>query len=375
MNDRPRGPLGLPPLPPLSPLAVLGQPKHPVSQPSRRTPKRWATTPDSVVAWAWYVDGVRQDCTDLNVATEAAGAGEGFVWLGLKDPTDTDMAEFARRFNLHTLAIEDAVEGHTRSKLEVFDGTLFTVISTVAYVPHDTLTATSEVVSTGQIMVFTGTNFVMTVRRGEHTPLRSLRATLEADSRRLARGPYYVLYRVLDTVVDDYVRVAADIEDDVDELEESVFSTNSPSPDVDRIYQLKRELIEFRRGVTPLTLPLQALASRDLPVVPTSARAYFREVADHHTEVRESITSFDDVLTTLLQAALARASVADNQDMRKISAAVSLFAIPTTIGAIYGMNFDNMPELHTQYGYFVVLGVMLVSMVAAYAFFRHNRWL
>ncbi|MGJ6980935.1 magnesium/cobalt transporter CorA [Aestuariimicrobium soli] len=346
-----------------------------MAPPNRRDPKRWATTPDSVVAWSWYVDGVRQDCADLQNAIEAARGGEGFVWLGLKDPTDDDMAAFARQFDLHTLAIEDAVEGHTRSKLEVFGSTLFTVISTVSYVPHETLTATSEVVSTGQIMVFTGDNYVLTVRRGEHTPLKSLRATLESDERQLARGPYYVLYRILDTVVDDYVQVVTDIEEDVDELEESVFSTNSPSPDVDRIYQLKRELIEFRRCVTPLGLPLQALATRELPVVPEGARAYFREVADHHTEARESIASFDDVLTTLLQAALARASVADNQDMRKISAAVALFAIPTTIGAIYGMNFDNMPELHTQYGYFVVLAVMVASMVAAYAFFRHNRWL
>lgn len=370
MVDRPRGPLGLPPL-----SGLGGSGKRPVMPQSRRDPKRWATTPDSVVAWAWYVDGVRQDCTDLQTATDAAHDGKGFIWLGLKDPTDEDMAGFARQFNLHTLAIEDAVEGHTRSKLEVFDRTLFTVISTVAYVPHETLTATSEVVSTGQIMVFTGDNYVLTVRRGEHTPLKTLRTTLEADPRRLARGPYYVLYRVLDTVVDDYVRVVTDIEEDVDELEESVFSPETQNPDVDRIYQLKRELIEFRRSVTPLTLPLQALATRDLPVVPDAAKAYFREVADHHTEVRESIASFDDVLTSLLQAALARASVADNQDMRKISSAVALFAIPTTIGAVYGMNFDNMPELHTQYGYFVVLAFMAVSMLAAYAFFRHNRWL
>jgi magnesium transporter len=327
-----------------------------------------------VVAWAWYVDGVRQDCDDLQFASDRAKAGDGFVWLGLRDPTDDDMAGFAHQFDLHTLAIEDAVEGHTRSKLDVFGETLFAVISTVSYVEHDHLTESSEVVDTGQIMVFVGQNFVMTVRRGQNTSLKTLRATLEADPRRLARGSYYVLYRILDTVVDDYVQVVADIEEDVDDTEEDVFDRNG-SGDIDRVYQLKRELIEFRRSISPLALPLQALATRDLPVVPVAGRAYFREVADHLTEARESIASFDDVLTTLLQAALARASVADNQDMRKISAAVALFAIPTTIGAIYGMNFDNMPELHTRYGYFVVLAVMITSMIAAFAFFRHNKWI
>ncbi|WP_203568304.1 magnesium/cobalt transporter CorA [Aestuariimicrobium ganziense] len=338
-----------------------------VARPAQRAP-------DSVVAWGWYLDGVRQPVHTLKVAVERAHAGEGFVWLGLKDPTDEDMAGFARRFDLHPLAIEDAVEGHTRSKLEQFHPTLFAVLSTVAYVEHETLTEFSEIVSTGQIMVFVGEQMVLTVRRGEHTPLRHLRAELEANPELLARGPSYVLYRIFDTVVDEYQRVVAQIERDVDSVEELVFSRQG-AHEVDRVYQLKRELIDFRRSVVPLAAPLNALATREFTAVPQHDRDYFREVADHHTEIRESVASFDDVLSTLLQASLARASVADNQDMRKISAAVAILAIPTTIGAIYGMNFDNMPELRTQNGYFVVLAVMLVSMVVAYLFFRRNRWL
>ena len=339
-----------------------------------RRPRQWATTPNSVVQWGWYVDGYRQDCDDLNLATSRATAGDGFVWLGLKDPTDEDMAGFARQFDLHELAIEDAVEGHTRSKLEEFGSTLFAVISTVAYVEHDSLTASSEVVSTGQIMVFTGRNFVMTVRRGEHTPLRSLRAKLESEPEDLARGPHFVLYQVLDTVVDRYIDVVADLEDDVDTVEEWVFSRQGV-PELDRVYQLKRELIEFRRSVVPLAAPLAALATRDYRVIPREAQAYFREVADHHTEVREQVASFDEVLTTLLQAGLARASVTDNQDMRKISAAVAILAIPTTIGAIYGMNFVNMPELDWHYSYYVVLAIMAVTMLLTFIVLRRNKWL
>lgn len=340
----------------------------------RATPRQWHTTPDSVVAWAWYVDGRKVDCADITLATERAKEGEGFVWLGLKDPTDEDMASFARQFDLHPLAIEDAVEGHTRSKLEQFDDTLFAVISTVAYVDHEAVTDTSEIVSTGQIMVFLGENFVMTVRRGENTPLRTLRANLEASPAELAMGPAHVLYKVMDRIVDDYLQVVAEFDADIDEVEADIFSRQGTNG-IDRVYNVKRELIEFKRAVVPLGAPLQALSTRSYPVVPEEVRAYFREVADHHTDARESVLSFDEVLSTILQAGLARVSVADNQDMRRLSAVVAVLAVPTTLGAVYGMNFDNMPELHTQHGYFVVLAIMVLGMVGCVWFFHRKHWL
>lgn len=339
-----------------------------------RPAPHWHTTPDSVVAWGWYVDGERQDVTDLHVAVERALVGDGFVWMGLKDPTNEDLAQFARRFHLHPLAIEDAVEGHTRSKLEVFGDTVFTVVSTVAYVEHEELTDTSEVVSTGQIMTFLGENFIMTVRRGEQSPLRDLRADLEERPDFLRRGPHVVLYSVLDRVVDDYMRVVADIEQDVDDLEEVVFAPRGTLK-LTQVYQLKREVIEFRRAVSPLSLPLSILSSRAMPFIPEESRAYFREVADHHTEAREAVNSFDEVLTNLLQAGLARLSVKDNQDMRKISAAVAILAVPTLVGATYGMNFEYMPELGYRYGYFITLGVMAVIMTVLFVVFRKNKWL
>jgi magnesium transporter len=141
------------------------------------------------------------------------------------------------------------------------------------------------------------------------------------------------------------------------------------------VYQLKRELIEFKRSVVPLGTPLLRLATRELPVVPPDARAYFRDLADHHTQAREAVAAFDEVLTSILQAGLARASVADNEDMRKISAWVAIIAVPTMLAGIYGMNFDNMPELHWHYGYFLLLGLMAAIMIGLYAGFKHNRWL
>ena len=165
--------------------------------------------------------------------------------------------------------------------------------------------------------------------------------------------------------------MVAEFEKDLDEVETSVFSRQGQR-EVERVYQLKRELIEFKRSVLPLGLPLERLATRELPVVPPEAKAYFRELADHHTEAREAIASFDEVLTSILQASLARASVADNEDMRKISGWVAIVAVPTMIAGIYGMNFENMPELRTEHGYFVALGVIMVSL---YLGFKRNKWL
>jgi magnesium transporter len=330
--------------------------------------------PSSVVAWGWYVDGVKRPIDDIGVAARLACAGEGFVWLGLKDPQPEDLDSLAEQFNLHPLAIEDAAHGHTRSKLEMFGDDLFMVISTVAYVEHEELTETSEIVSTGQVMVFLGDHFVITVRHGEHAQLSELRRSLEARPERLAQGPSTVLYFIADKIIDDYLSVVAEIEKDLDEVESRVFSRQRKH-EVDHVYQLKRELIEFKRSVNPLGPPLLRLATRELPVIPEQARAYFRELADHHTEAREAIAAFDEVLSSILQAGLARASVADNEDMRKISSWVAIVAVPTMVAGIYGMNFDNMPELRWQFGYFGVLGLIGLIMLGLYLNFKRKKWL
>ncbi len=330
--------------------------------------------PSSVVAWGWYVDGVRQPGDDIELASARASAGEGFVWLGLKDPSDADLQGFAEQFDLHPLAVEDAVEGHTRSKLEQFGDTLFTVISTVAYIDHEELTDSSEIVSTGQMMIFLGKHFVLTVRRGEHAQLSSLRSRLEQQPERLLQGPATVLYSIADKIIDDYMDVVAKFEEDIDEVEARVFSRQG-THEVDRVYQLKRELIEFRRAVVPMGPPLQYLATRSYVAVPEETRAYFRELADHHLAAREAVTSFDDVLSTILQAGLARVSIADNEDMRKISAWVAIIAVPTMIAGIYGMNFKDMPELNWHYSYYVVLSLLALIMISLFVGFKRNRWL
>lgn len=327
-----------------------------------------------MVVWSWYVDNERRECDDLEFAAAMALGGQGFIWVGMLNPTEAEMEPFVALFDLHPLAVDDVVHGHHRSKLEQFGETLFTVVSTVAYTEHASLKDASEIVSTGQLMVFTGKNFVLTIRRGGRPQMKRLRARVEADPDTLANGPWGVLYAVLEHVIDDYRDVVNEIEQDVEEVEEIIFGPQG-NPDIERAYMLKRELIEFRRSVTPLTMPLSHLATKPFEAVPAEARAYFRELSDHHLETRESLATFDELLTNILQAALARIGNADNQDMRKISAAVAILAVPTTIAAIYGMNFEYMPELRWQYGYFLIIGITLILMALVFWFFRRNKWL
>lgn len=343
--------------------------------PSRAGRDGRTRTPGTGLVWRWYVDGAAREDVDYDEATRRAREGLGYIWVGLHDPDEATMQALTERFGLHELATEDVIEGHSRSKLERFDDDLFMVVSTVDYVEHSRVSETSEIVSTGEIMVFLGSWYVITARKRGRALIKSLRASYESDPAEVAMGPWRVLYRVLDIVIDDFTQTALEMEADIEEVEAAVFATDG-SKAVRLPYQLKRELIEFKRCVFPLAQPMAQLQSRALePLIDSAAQDYFREVAEHLAATREAIASMDDILGTILQAALAQASFADNQDMRKISAAVAIFAIPTTLGAVYGMNFDNMPELHAEFGYFAVLGVMVLGMALAFLLFRRFRWL
>ncbi|MFH9179319.1 magnesium and cobalt transport protein CorA [Streptomyces albogriseolus] len=331
----------------------------------------------SVVNCVTYRDGRR-----LSVPGDAADAvkrvresGEGFVWLGLHEPTSREFAGIAELFDLHPLAVEDAVEAHQRPKLERYGETLFAVLKTVRYVEHEELTATSEVVDTGEIMVFVGADFVVTVRHGRHGSLGPLREGLEADPARLAQGPSAVLHAVADQVVDDYLRVVDSVQGDMDRVETEVFAEHGARVDPGRIYQLKRELLELKRAVVPLGRPLEELATRPSRVVAPDIQAYFRDVADHLQRATEQTAAFDDLINSILQAHLARVTVAQNEDMRKITAWAAIVAVPTMVCGMYGMNFDHMPELHWRYGYGMVVGAISVACLVLYRAFRRSGWL
>lgn len=331
----------------------------------------------TVVNCVIYENGVRQpDAAPVDEALRRVRkTGRGFVWIGLHEPSQTEIAGIAELFGLHPLAVEDAVQAHQRPKVERYEDMLFAVFKTCRYVEHEELTATSEVVDTGELMVFTGPDFVITVRHGGHGSLGPLREALEATPEQLAKGPSAVLHAIADQVVDDYLTVADSVQNDIDAVETAVFSEHAGHGDAGRIYQLKRELLELKRAVAPLDRPLQILASHSLPPFGPDIQPYFRDVVDHLNRVAEQITSFDALLDSILQAHLAQVTVAQNEDMRKITAWAAIIAVPTMVCGVYGMNFEHMPELRWTYGYPLALGVMAVACFVLHRSFRRNGWL
>ncbi|MEV2220476.1 magnesium and cobalt transport protein CorA [Nocardia vinacea] len=345
------------------------------SRARRQLPRIPVPTARAVVDCAVYVDGRRLPghFSHADAMAEVSNRGTGFVWVGLHDPDEYQMADIAKVFDLHPLAVEDVIHAHQRPKLERYDDTLFLVLRTVSYVPHE-IHSVSEIVETGDIMVFTGPNFTVTVRHGEHTGLAGVRKELENHPDQLMLGPGAVLHAVADHVVDSYVAVAQSVENDIDEMEEEVFTPRS-TVTIESIYQLKREVVELRRAVNPLGTALEALGRNTTMPLPKEVRRYLRDVADHHTAVAERINDFDEALSALITAALAKVGVQQNTDMRKISSWVAIAAVPTMIAGIYGMNFEHMPELKQVWGYPAVLLLIVTICTGLYINFHRNNWL
>jgi len=325
-----------------------------------------------IVDSALYRDGVRVqvDChkDDLEtVRDEATGTGD-FVWVGLHRPSADELEAVGKVFALHPLAVEDALKAHQRPKLERYDDALFLVLKTLWYVDEE------DAVETGEINLFVGRNFVVSVRHGAGAELHSARLDLEKQTSVLGHGPSAVVYAICDRVVDEYEAVANSLEEDVDEVETSVFSTTR-THDSQRIYVLKRELSEMRRAVNPLREPMKRFATGSVPLVTQEATPFFRDVTDHLLRVSETIEALDGLLSTAFEAHLAQISVQQNEDMRKISAWVAIAAVGTLVAGIYGMNFDYMPELRWRFGYFYALGVMGVCSVVLYRLFKKSGWL
>ncbi|NUT34112.1 MAG: magnesium and cobalt transport protein CorA [Hamadaea sp.] len=328
----------------------------------------------AVVQCAVYRDGrKRSHSDDYAVAyAQAARTRGGFVWLGLHEPTFAEMADVARVFGLHELAVDDALSADQRAKVSRYGDITFVVLRTTGYVDHHELTETSEVVQTGVIMMFVGPKFVITVRHGAPGALRAVRAALEQRPPRLAQGPWAVAHAVCDEVVKSYLDVAGLIEADLETLEEMVFARRARGG-IAHVHQLKRELIEFKRAVVPLQRPLAQLAD-DSAVAPAQ-RAYLRDVSDTLSRVVDRVGNLDDLLTSILQARLAQIAVDQNNDMRKIASWGAIAASQTAIAGVYGMNFDSLPGLHSAYGLPIVFGVMLTTGVALYRSFRRSGWL
>ncbi|CAM5629526.1 MULTISPECIES: magnesium/cobalt transporter CorA [Streptomyces] len=330
-----------------------------------------------IVDCAIYREGHRTDGPeDLSDALDEARSAGGFVWIGLHEPSEQEFELVTKEFGLHPLAVEDALKAHQRPKLEVYDDSLFVVLKPVVYEPD------SDAVSTGEVMLFLGDAFVVTVRHGVGSPLKAVRERLEREPKLLGKGPTAVLYAVADAVVDHYLEVATELGTDLEELEAEVFSPDGGGSrgTASRIYTFKRQVLEFRRATVPLSMPMARLAGvgtsgGTVPFVNDRARPFFRDVNDHLVRVNESVEGLDRLVSDVLSAHLAQMSVRQNDDMRKISAWAAMAAVPTMIAGIYGMNFDHMPELHWVWSYPAVIVVMAVLEVLLYRTFKRRGWL
>ncbi|MER7496043.1 magnesium/cobalt transporter CorA [Streptomyces pharetrae] len=330
-----------------------------------------------IVDCAIYRNGRRTEGPeDFSDALDEARAGGGFVWIGLHEPTEREFSHVSEEFRLHPLAVEDALKAHQRPKLEVYDDSLFLVLKPVVYEPE------SDAVSSGELMVFLGDGFVVTVRHGEGSPLAAVRRRLEHEPELLGKGPTAVLYAIADATVDHYLEVAGELQNDLEELETEVFSPDQGGSrhTASRIYTFKRQILEFRRASGPLALPLTRLAETGtfggaVPFVNEKARPFFRDVHDHLTRVNESVEGLDRLVSDVLSAHLAQMSVRQNDDMRKISAWAAMAAVPTMIAGVYGMNFEHMPELRWTWSYPAVIVVMAVLEVMLYRLFKGRGWM
>ncbi|MEV7833311.1 magnesium/cobalt transporter CorA [Streptomyces subrutilus] len=320
-----------------------------------------------------YRDGRRSEAPEdfSEALAEARATGDAFLWVGMHEPSEAEFDHVRREFGLHPLAVEDALTAHQRPKLEVYDDSLFVVLKPVRYDDD------RDTVTTGELMVFMGDSFVVTVRHGEESPLAAVRRRLEHEPDVLRHGPTAVLYAVSDAVVDEYIEVAAELQADLEELEAEVFAPNTPDSKntASRIYAFKRQVLEFRRATSPLLQPMDRLAFGNVPFVHEHARPFFRDVADHLTKANEYIEGLDRLLSDALSAHLAQMGVRQNDDMRKISAWAAMAAVPTMLAGIYGMNFDHMPELTWTWGYPAVVALMVGVCLGLHRLFKRRGWL
>lgn len=321
-----------------------------------------------------YRDGRRTEGpADFSDALdEARASGDAFLWIGLHEPTEKEFDLVTSEFSLHPLAVEDALRAHQRPKLEIYDDSLFVVIKPVVYEPEN------DTVSAGELMLFIGDSFVVTVRHGEGAPLAAVRQRLEAEPEVLKHGPTSVLYAVSDAVVDHYIEVAAELQIDLEELEAQVFAptgAGDSSNTAAAIYTFKRQVLEFRRATNPLGAPMTRLAGAGVPFVDAGSQPFFRDVNDHLTRAVEHAEGLDRLLSDILSAHLAQVGVRQNDDMRKISAWAAMAAVPTMVAGIYGMNFRHMPELDYVWTYPTVIALMAFAVFGLHRLFKRRGWL
>jgi len=323
-----------------------------------------------IVNCAVYAGGQKVADIPLDQAGEWAARDGHFVWIGLYEPDEEEMKLVQAELDLHDLAVEDAHRAHQRPKLEEYDDALFVVLRAAHWNEE------KRTIDRGETHVFVGPRYVVSVRHGDTGSYALVRERCELSPEHLALGPGFVLYAIMDFVVDSYFGVVDHFEDRVGTLEEAIFADRSQRDIARRIYDLKRRLIMVKRAVSPLVEVLNRLVRYDShQLVPEAVRPYFRDVYDHVVRINESVDSLRDLLSGALDANLAMTSIRQNEVMKQLAGWAAVVAVPTLLAGIWGMNFQHMPELAEPWGYPVALALMAGVMAFLHSRFKRAGWL
>ncbi len=324
---------------------------------------------EGVVACVAYAEGRRVRDVEIPDISEALKEPGVFVWVGLHDPSPELLQQIQKEFGLHDLAVEDAQLAHQRPKLEQYGDSVFVVLRPAI------LTSDQERIELGETHVFLGPRYIVSIRHGDTPGYAAVRTRCESTPALLAKGPGFVLYAVMDFIVDQYFPVLDTLGDQLESLEEEIFSESFDRKTVQRIYDLKRNLVEVKRAVSPLVDVCNRLVRFDMPLIPEDTRPYFRDVYDHAIRINEHVDTLRELLTGALEAHLSLTAVAQNDAMKKLAGWAAIIGVPTMVAGVYGMNFKFMPELEWRYGYPVVMAGMAVVCVYLYYRFKRSGWL
>ncbi|MBR0697590.1 magnesium and cobalt transport protein CorA [Bradyrhizobium lablabi] len=322
---------------------------------------------DAVVAAGVYVDGRRVANITIDEAASWRRKPGHVVWIGLHEPDMTLLGRVQRQFELHDLAIEDAGHAHQRPKIEQYGDALFIVARTAQL--------NGDSIAFGETHLFVGEGYIVSVRHGASTSYAPVRERCESCPRALARGEDYVLYAILDFIVDNYAPVLETIQEEVEAMEQQVLASAMTRQQIERLYMLRRDLLRLRNAVGPLVEVCRRLEHVNLPMVRPAIRPLFRDVTDHVRTVQEQIDSLREVLAFAFEASLLVGQFQETAISKKLASWLAIVAVPTAIAGIYGMNFKNMPELQWEYGYFAVIGMILTICATLFWRFRRVGWL
>jgi magnesium transporter len=321
----------------------------------------------TVVAGYLYRDGHRVREVSIDEKIACLDDKSEFVWIGIADPTEKEMHSLASNYGLHPLAVEDALKANQLPKIDVYDDQLF-VVARTAHLMGDHI-------DYGETAIFIGHSHIISVRHGSTRAHTALREQLEKSPRLLMHGVDYLLHAILDYIVDGYLPLIEDLEEEVLVMETKAVDSFLGRKEVNRIFTVRRELIRFQRVLGPMGEVAQKLARQDLPCIDTEARHYFRDVQDHVRRVQARVDGLREVLTSVFELSTLLEQQRQGTITKQLAAWAAILAVPTAIAGIYGMNFDNMPELRTRYGYFVIVGIIALVCALLYRRFRKLGWL